>query len=125
MTAGVDSWVIDTGSGHNLVPRTDLNAEELQAIRPASEPLRLSTANGVIKVRDVTDCRISEFGQVLESRVLDKTLRVLSVQQLVEKQGAAFSWTPEGAKLVMHGKTHYLLVKQGVPLLALAALEPQ
>ena len=115
--------MIDTGSGHNLVPRGDLSEEELRAIRPAAEPLRLSTADGVIKVRDVTDCLVSEFGQFLESRVLDKTPRVLSVQQLVSKQGASFSWSPEGAKLVVHGKTYYLPVKQGVPLLALTAVE--
>jgi hypothetical protein len=127
LKAGVNSWVVDTGSGHNLVPRDDLTENEKANMTVSDEALRLSTANGIIEARDITNTIVSELGTHVIARVLDKTPRVLSVQQLVEQEGASFSWTPaEGAVLVLRGVKHRLPIKQGVPLLALpSVMTPQ
>ena len=51
------------------------------------------------------------------------TPRILSVQQIVENDGAFFSQTlMEGAALTLNGVEHCIPIKHGVPLLALSAL---
>jgi hypothetical protein len=122
LQAGVNCWVVDTGSGHNLVPRDALTQSEKVQVSQAAEPLRLSTANGIVKVKDATRSQVTRLGRSVCARVLDSTPRVLSVQYLVEQEGASFSWTPQsGAQLLIDGEMHKLPVKQGVPLLALPA----
>ena len=77
-----------------------------------------------LKANQVTTSKINELGTTVMARVLDKTPRALSVQQLVDEQGASFTWTPiEGAVLVLTGVAHYLPIKQGVPLLACLAMQ--
>ena len=123
LKAGVNSWVVDTGSGHNLVPKTSLSEQEKASLRDAQDVLTLATANGVIKAKQTTTSRVSELGSTVESRVLSSTPRVLSVHYLVTQRGATFSWSPNsGASLLLDGKLHHLPVKQGVPLLALPAI---
>jgi hypothetical protein len=122
LVAGVNSWVIDTGSGHNLVPKSDLLPNEQASLRDADEPLRLATANGIVEVKQVTDATVTDLGCTLTARVFKATPRVLSVQKLVEEHDAKFNWDRTGATLQMHGKMHHLPVKQGVPLLALPSV---
>jgi hypothetical protein len=124
LQAGVNCWVVDTGSGHNLVPKEALTESERRNLSRSADPLKLSTANGIIEAREITTSRINELGHDVCTRVLHRTPRVLSVQQLVEKHGATFSWTPkDGAVLELRGVKHHLPVKQGVPLLALPAFD--
>ena len=115
---GVDSWVIDTGSGHHLMAKSCLDAEEFEAQRKSTSSLKLSTANGPCSADTVTDVRVRALGEEAEVRVLPKTPRVLSVSKLVE-DGAEFWWTGEGAFLQYKGKVHKLPVQKGVPLLAI------
>ena len=51
---GPREWLADTGSGFDLVGRQDVPAVILEnLVEPATTPLKLSTANGIIKATDV------------------------------------------------------------------------
>ena len=115
---GVNSWVIDTGSGHHLVSQEALCEHEAQSLREGEE-LKLATANGIIKDRRIAQSIVPELDDLaVDVRVLKQTPRVLSVQKLVE-DGASFVWDEHGARLLHNGKLHNLIVTQGVPLLSL------
>ena len=90
LKAGRNSWVVDAGSGHNLVPRASLTEEERAGLEKSDKPLLLNTANGTIRVQSQTTTSISALGSRVVARVLDNTPRVLSVQYLVEQLGAEF-----------------------------------
>ena len=115
---GVNSWVIDTGSGHHLVSQEALCEHEAQSLHEGEE-LKLATANGIIKDRRIAQSIVPELDDLaVDVRVLKQTPRVLSVQKLVE-DGASFVWDEHGARLLHNGKLHNLIVTQGVPLLSL------
>ena len=123
LVAGVNSWVVDTGSGHNLVPKSGLLSAEEANLRATDSILKLATANGVVEADQITDCMISRLGEAVQARVLESTPRVLSVHQLVRDHGAKFEWDVDGARLLLHGRLYRLPIKQGVPLLALPSIE--
>ena len=118
---GVNSWVIDTGSGHNLAPAKSLSLHEMQNLSTEGPALKLATANGVISDRRVTESQVGLLGTVVETRVLDSTPRMLSVAQLVAA-GNKFVWDSSGASLTTEDGVIDLEVKQGVPLLSLPAV---
>ena len=121
---GIDSWVIDTGSGQNLAGIRSLTDDEKQALKHDGDPLKLSTANGIVNDTRVSTADVRELDNIkLPLRALNKTPRVLSVAQLVEL-GGEFSWDrARGAVLILNGIRHELQVQNGVPLLACAAFQ--
>ena len=116
---GVDSWVVDTGSGHHLIAKTLLTSNERGAQRKTTDVLQLSTANGTCRADVVTDVLIKGIDEEAEVRVLNKTPRVLSVHKLVER-GGEFCWNDKGAFLKYNGITYELDVQKGVPLMTVA-----
>ena len=50
------SWVVDTGSGHDLVPQHVVDSSYL-SVAPPGTALSLSTANGPIAVESVAQIR--------------------------------------------------------------------
>ena len=120
IVAGVNSWVIDTGSGYHLVPKATRTPQEVVETRKAEDVLKLSTANGIITNDLETSTTLDELGGIeINSRVLQRTPRVLSVHQLV-KVGAKFAWDSSGAWLQLNGIWYPLIVQHGVPLLAMS-----
>ena len=106
MKAGVNSWVVDTEAGHNLVPRSGLTQIEEQKLPLSNKALRLRTENGVIELNDIATSNINELGTQVIARVLESTTRLLSVHQLLETEDASFSWTPyEGTILTLGGES--------------------
>ena len=89
LTPGVDCWVIDTGSRHNLVPE-----QEQQSLVLDGPELRLATANGIIRTSRVAESSFTGLMNDNGVRVLESTPRVLSVFQLVQN-GAKFEWDPD------------------------------
>ena len=121
MIPGVNSWVIDTGSGHHLASRKTLSKQEAETLR-CGEMLKLATANGVISGTEVADSPITALGGTdVEVRVLCDTPRVLSVHQLVQ-EGCTFVWDEDGARLLQNGHVHHLTIKGGVPLMAMPTI---
>ena len=114
---GVDSWVVDTGSGQHLVPRCSMAAKEISE-QHHGEKMKLGTANGVISSTAITKARSNRLGiDIDDARVLEKTLRVLSVSKLVSK-GFKFYWNDDGAWLLTPEYQWIgLEIKHGVPLL--------
>ena len=114
--------MVDTGSGHHLVPEGGRTEKE-RTTTHEGQALKLATANGTITSNSVARSSVSDLGALdVEVRVLKRTPRVLSVASLV-KDGAEFRWNETGATLWYGGKWHELEIQHGVPLLALPAFE--
>ena len=112
---GVNCWVVDTGSGHHLVPRSARTPAETRSTREGTT-LSLATANGTVNENEVTKSQVDALGMAVEVRVLRETPRVLSVFKLVQ-EGATFLWSPQGCWLTFKGQRSKLPIKAGVPLL--------
>ena len=123
LVPGVNSWVIDTGSGHHLVGRKGFTETEKAAVVNAGSNLTLATAGGTIKANQETVAAVRLFQGDVVARVLEDSPRVLSVNRLVTEHGAEFHWDSGGAYLIIGGKRIDLPVKSGVPLLAMPVVE--
>jgi hypothetical protein len=89
---GPDRWLIDTGSGHDLVGRRDVSAAVLRTTRPARCPLVLCTANGDAEANKEVDVPVQSLGGSVSPLLLDSTPPVLSVGRRCMKEGWAFRW---------------------------------
>ena len=114
---GIDSWVVDTGSGNHLIPRQSMTPEEMD-LETLGAPQRLATANGTITSKAITTIDTCLGLDFTDARILEKTPRVISVDKLVTL-GGEFHWTAEGAFITIKKKTWKLEIQHGVPLLPL------
>ena len=113
---GTNAWVIDTGSGYNLVARH--NVDNAQHIIRAKTPLTLLTANGVTESHEYVVVNIPVLNIRTEAWILENTPLVLSVNKLVRDHGCEFAWKrPHVAQLQRGSKRIALQVAQGVPVL--------
>lgn len=104
---GVDSWVMDTGSGHHLKAKNRWTPAEQKATKQSICNLKLQTANCHLEADRVTETTVRELGQQIEVRVLPDTPNVISIGRLVEEDGAIFHWDlATGATLLHKGVTH-------------------
>jgi hypothetical protein len=92
--AGPPVWLIDTGSGHDLVSRADFPPWVLsQAVR-AKSPLNLDTANGILRADMELPMQLAPFGVSISPLLLPCTPAVLSVGKRCMDEGYAFHWEP-------------------------------
>ena len=63
------SWVMDTGSGHDLAPQQVVDSSSVSVTTPRTS-LSLSTANGPIAVESVAQIRIAALSSTSEALVL-------------------------------------------------------
>jgi hypothetical protein len=113
---GIDSWVVNSGSGYNLVSRRAVDKGE--NIIKVETPLRLATANGIITVNEKIIVSIQELGIRVEAWVLEDTPLVLSLENLIKEHGCDFGWSNLDVKrawLKKGTKTIELPICQGVP----------
>ena len=118
---GVDAWVIDTGSGRNLVSKKDLDKHAEKNIKVVDEPLRLATANGVVETNEIVKIFIRRLNIWVVAWVLESTPLVLSVDDLVENHGFEFEWKKKAGRnravLSSEGRKFDLPIRLGVPCL--------
>ena len=87
----VDSWIMDSGSGHDLMSRYLAGKK---AIRKAVTPLSFFTANGVADADKVCDDRLSVLNERVRAYLLDNTPAVLSLGARCMQHGYGFYWFP-------------------------------
>ena len=113
-----DCWLMDTGSGNDLVCY-DLVSEETDRITPDRQTIRFDTAGGPTQSRGQIFVAVEELGEHALAIVLDSTPNVLSVGLRVMEYGYSFSWpafsvptitTPQGRviELGVHDYIPYL-----------------
>ena len=117
---GVDSWVADSGSGRHLVSRKVLDENASKHIVKVKEPIRLSTANGIVVVEEVVKIYIRLLDIWVQAWVLEETPLVISVDDIVKNhdwefgmknvRGKTFALLSKGSKRIK------LSVNQGVPV---------
>ena len=129
-------WLMDTGSGHDLVPQ-HLVASSSLSVTPPDTAVSLSTANGPTAVESVAQIRVDALDSISEALVLPSTPLVLSVGRRCMEDGFSFVWkakqapyliSPSGTvtALSVDGYTPYLVdgTAEQLVLPALEAAEP-
>eukprot|EP00971_Amphidinium_carterae_P266969 5295298-Amphidinium_carterae.1 len=101
VTEGITrTWIVDTGVAQHLVGRWHLTSEEVDTAHDIT-PVRLSTANGVIRAPQRVSINLPGLGDLsVEPLILDSSPCVLSVGQL-RAAGFGFVWMPNELYLVM------------------------
>ena len=84
-------WLMDTGSGHDLVSLHDINKKFLKKLKP-EHMITLCTANGDIDVKEYVTLMIKKLGQNAEILVLEDSPAVLSIGKRVKRYGYSFVW---------------------------------
>lgn len=119
---GLNSWVIDSGSGRHLVCRSVLDENASKHIVKVDEPLKLSTANGVVTTNEKVKIYVQGLDVWLMAWVLEETPLVISINSLIEEHSYEFTMKRHRDKttafLKKGSKKIALPVILGVPVLA-------
>ena len=86
-----DAWLIDTGSGHDLVDFA-LVPDSAQLIEPASSNIVLHTANGECRPNGSIIMDMKPLNETSSAVVLENTPNVLSVGLRCMEYGYSFHW---------------------------------
>ena len=110
---GIDSFIIDTGSGHHLVRRSMVASEK--HLTHCSEGLLLQTANGTVRTNLKTRINVKHLNVKVDAWVLDDTPLVLSASKLVNENGFDFNWirATKTASLKTNGRGIPLAIQLG------------
>ena len=113
-------WVVDSGSGFDLVGRRMLPFMGRSEVRDCERSLILSTANGEIRADKEAVIEIDKLGMKTTAIVLDDCPSVLSLGKKCMEEGFGFHWEPYGKPTLVlpSGKTISLQVEHYVPVLA-------
>ena len=107
-----DAWLIDTGSGHDLVDFA-LVFDSAQLTEPANSNILLHTANGECRPNGSIIMDIKPLNETSSALVLENTPNVLSVGLRCMEYGYSFHWpcgqvpylvTPDGFQVDCGGK---------------------
>jgi hypothetical protein len=114
----VRHWMVDSGSGHDLVSHSDAKGMSTREI-PA--PIVFHTANGTTTTKHVVPMEIRALGTEVEPYLLQDTPPVISFGRRCEVDGWAFHWepyssnptwvTPEGREIVLQSERHSIFVR--------------
>ena len=117
LKAGVNAFIIDSGSGQHLIRRSMVASEE--HITYCEEGLLLQTANGIVKSHLKTRVNIKRLGIKVDAWILDNTPLVLSTGKLIEENGCDFQWDhrTKKATLSKDRQKFNLIIQRGVRLL--------
>ena len=100
--SGPQRWVMDTGSGNDLVGKQDLNAAVMRDAEKFSPPMILATANGHIVVDDEVDLQVAKLKLVVRPKVLLNTPAVLSIGKRCMEDGFDFVWRRRELPQLVH-----------------------
>ena len=89
---GPDKWLIDTGSGYDLVGRNDVPGWAMDSMLEDSSPIDLHTANGITTVDKTVSLQVMGLMEAVKPLVLQSTPAVLSVGKRCMEEGWSFVW---------------------------------
>jgi len=72
-SATVSRWIMDTGSGHDLIGRADLTPAQARGIEPTALRLTLNTANGPLRAKEEVDIKVQSLGVTVSPLLLAVT----------------------------------------------------
>ncbi len=99
---------MDSGASYHLVDAKDLTRAERRAIRKLTDPIPLSTANGVVWATYQTDIYVNELGITVTAIILENTVPVLSLGKLVDEEGFDYIWKSQRIPFLEKGETKVL-----------------
>ena len=126
-SVAVNRWILDTGSGHDLVDEKQVSS--ISSIHYRKANATLQTAGGKVHVEWEVPMQVEELDEDIVPLVLKSTPAVLSLGKRCMQDGYAFEWlphktptltTPSGRRidLVVEGNVPYLAsVSPAVPVL--------
>ena len=85
--SGPNKWLIDTGSGFDLVGREEIPDWALDSMLTPRSTINLHTASGMTTVNEVVSLQVRGLMQEVTPLVLDSTPAVLSVGKRCMEQG--------------------------------------
>jgi hypothetical protein len=115
-------WIIDSGSGFDLISERSLTKDDRKAVTKAENPCRMATANGVATAEEQLSIHIEGIGSVDAVVLNNSPCNVLSLGKLCMEKGFGFRWTSgQLPKLLLpDGTAKILTINQYVPVLASA-----
>ena len=116
-TKGPAKWLIDTGSGWDLVSRDDI----CKSVKPSKSAYEivLHTANGEITIDRKVDLQVGKLRENIEPLLLDNSPPVLSVWRRCMEHGYSFIWKAGQAPYMIRpdNKVVKLTVENYIPWL--------
>ena len=83
-------WLADTGSGHDLIARSDLPKRMVRRLKDAERPLHLCTANGSTSADKVAEFSCDALKSNINAYVLESTPPVVSIGRRCMEEDFAF-----------------------------------
>ena len=84
-------WIIDSGSGFDLISGRSLTKNDRRVIIKTDNPCRMATANGVATVDEQLSFHIDGIGSTVDAVVLNNSsCNVLSLGKLCMEKGFGF-----------------------------------
>jgi len=102
---GTKRWLVDTGCPLDLIAEYEIGQDEKEYIKPATDSVRLNTANGITKANRIIKYRVDGMEDGIEAFVLSSTPTVMSVGKRCMERGYDFIWKA--------GETPYLVPPSG------------
>ena len=94
-------WIMDSGSGLDLVPWEDVRDLPPEQWHQLIRPILLDTAGGESKANQVVQFVLDKLGENVEALVLPSTPYVLSLGRRCQELGYGFWWEPYGLPHLM------------------------
>ena len=94
--SGPKEWLMDTGSGHDLIGRSDLSSGALARRQPAECPITLNTANGLYHADEEIPMLVHALDEGIRPLLMESTPAVISIGRRCKLQGYSFWWLLTG-----------------------------
>ena len=108
--SSVNSWLVDTGCGHDLVGKRDLG-KHAGHIKKSANPIVFATANGAVPSYDSIKMKVPELGETVQPWVLKSSPAVLSVGARCMENGYSFVWPAGSVPYFVLPSGEYLLLE--------------
>ena len=77
------SWLLDSGSGFDLVGKDEIDTDRLPPKRQLKTPLEVETANGPVDIREEVPDQVGPLGTSVWATIMKKCPAVLSLGKCV------------------------------------------
>ena len=121
-----NSWMLDSGSGFDLVGRGDVDLDRLPPIEDLPRPLEVNTANSTVILKESVPVQIGTLGIVVKPVLMEDCPSVLSLGKRIVEEGYSFEWhhgrkpvltAPDGTRTVCKSATSVHTWASGAPAL--------
>ena len=117
--------IMDSGASYHLIDSRTITPEEQKSVTQINPPIKLNTANGVIKAKKQVKVYIRELGFHITAVVLGPTPSVLSMGKLVNENGIKCTWEKDKPLIItlLNSITMECGISSNVPFITVAKME--